>query len=68
MSNAARQYDLGDGPPCPELGEHGRLYTTGLKGTLWCPVTQALFGPAIYDLNARNFKAGPLIRKGQQKQ
>jgi len=39
--------DRGDGPPCPEPGDHGRTYQMfgwdGHPGYWWCPVTQELF-------------------------
>lgn len=54
--------DLGDGPQCPESPEHGRLYTVGQN--LWCPVSQALYGPSVWSEVDRAFRAGKLIRAG----
>jgi len=55
--------DLGDGPPCPEEGDHGRL-VTGVTGRLWCPVSQSIFAPSKYDEDTRTFVPGPLMRAG----
>lgn len=51
--------DLGDGPACPEPGNHGNMYVLGLSKHLWCPVTEAIY---------RNEKGavGSLLRAGQE--
>jgi hypothetical protein len=33
--------DYGNGPVCPEAGDHGHMYE--IEGRYWCPVTQHLF-------------------------
>jgi hypothetical protein len=50
---------LGDGPECPEEGEHGRTYA--VRAGYWCPVSQSIFAPAN-----GGHGIGPLIRKGGQ--
>lgn len=63
--------DFGNGPPCPEVAPyghgHGKLYVLGNRSRLWCPVTQAVFGPAVFDETAREFVAGPMLRPGDVK-
>jgi hypothetical protein len=54
------QTDRGDGPPCPEPGEHGRTYSiVGMTGTefWWCPVSQELFA-----VNDGGHGIGPALR------
>lgn len=57
--------DFGDGPPCPEDGNHGKTYVMG--DYLWCPVTQALWGEARYDEDTKTFVVGASVRVGQRK-
>lgn len=47
---------VGDGPRCPEEGDHGKTYTTA-QGHLWCPVSQTLF-------EGDGLTVGPVIRQG----
>lgn len=50
------KYREGDGPVCPEPGDHGRTYVMA-SGNLWCPVTQALFTPQWVIIRRGNVKA-----------
>lgn len=47
---------VGDGPRCPEPGDHGKTYTTA-RGHLWCPVSQTLF-------EGDGLTVGTVIRQG----
>lgn len=48
---------LGDGPECPEPGEHGRTYA--VRNGYWCPVSETIFAPAD-----GGHGIGPVIRNG----
>jgi hypothetical protein len=56
------KYREGDGPVCPEPGDHGRTYVMA-SGNFWCPVTQALF-----DRNITPLRGGRIAEVRQQLQ
>lgn len=67
MSISERLRDIGDGPVCPEPGNHGKTYVMG-TGRLWCAVTQTLFDKAVFDEEKKDWVVGPVVRATGKKE